>query len=119
LNTTQTIIEQAHKAGVQLSVRGDKLVLRGPEDAVKVLVPVLRAHKTDIMRTLTEPGPDDPEEPSAHWLIIVPAERSERFFNPPVTRVELEQRYLGALLIPLPDDTSPLPPQYRIRLDGP
>ena len=50
---------------------------------------------------------------SGHWLIIEPPARAERWFTPPITRVELERQHPGAVLVSLPD-TAPDPMQRKL-----
>ena len=117
----------AHDVLVHLSALGVRLTREGEviraaprsalTDEARALI---RAHKAELMRALEQEGTGSAEpEPaplgeqvSDHWLIIEPPTKTERWFTPPVTRSELERRYPGAALVPLPD-TGPAPVGQR------
>ena len=48
---------------------------------------------------------------SGDWLIIEAPAKTEYWFSPPATRSELESRYPGAVLVPLP--ATPADPEQR------
>jgi hypothetical protein len=51
LTHSQTLIEQAQAAGLQLAVEGEQLVIDGPEDAETLALDLL-AYKADVIATL-------------------------------------------------------------------
>jgi hypothetical protein len=100
------IIEQAKSAGIKLVLEDGELTAQGPRPAVEHLLPMLRAHKPELLAALADHTPTLGEL-AGHWLIVQPSERIEKWFTPPISRSDLESRYPGCLLVPLPDAPDP------------
>ena len=96
-----TVVEQAVTLNVTLRIEGDKVKARGPRAAVERLLPAIREHKLELLSALSDA--------SSHWVIVQSTARIERFFAPPISRIELTVRYPAALLIGLPDAVSDKP----------
>ena len=68
----------------------------------------------DQIAATTRLAINDPNEMSCHWLTVRPGDRIEQCFTPPIARTELESRYPGAVLIPLPNTSrDPIRPTSR------
>ncbi len=58
MTTATDLLREARAAGVALWKDGDRLRYRGPRPAVECLLPVLRAHKAELLRVLSStPSP--------------------------------------------------------------
>jgi hypothetical protein len=52
--SAESVIQKARAAGVELTVKGDRIRYRGLQSAIDELLPLLRANKPELLRLLTD-----------------------------------------------------------------
>jgi len=94
------LLQELGRRGLKLSAAGTGIRVEPSSRLTDELRSLIRANKSELLAAISQKT--DPEEISDHWLIIQPAQRSERWFSPPQSRAEIAQRYPGAALVAIP-----------------
>jgi hypothetical protein len=105
MTSAAAIVDRARALGVSLRVEGDTIKAKGPGPAIEQILPALREHKPALLRVLAE-SRVQPEESGTHWLAIEAGRVWRIPFAKPKTRVEVEQKHRGCLVVRLPDQSK-------------